>query len=163
MSAVIFRKAEIGDLPKVLELNKKFVPRVGEVDHAWLEKYLRLAAHFEIAESQNEPAGFLIAMLPETDYLSENFLWFKKNLDSFIYVDRIAIAEQFQGRGVGKELYHRLFAAYAGKVSKVTCEVNLRPENPQSLLAHRSLGFLEVGQQETKGGQIRVSLLAREI
>lgn len=163
MSAVIFRKALKQDLSQILQLNQKFVPRVGEVTTAWLEKYLQEAAHFEIAEKEGEIVGFLIAMLPDADYGSENFLWFKKNSKKFVYVDRIAVAEDQQGTGLGKEFYERLIRAFKGKADEVTCEVNLRPENPQSLKAHAKFGFKEVGQQETKNGQIRVSLLARKI
>lgn len=163
MSAVIFRKIVRSDFLNILSLNKDFVPRVGPITEDWLEKYFNEAAHFEVAVNENQLVGFFIAMLPDTDYKSENFLWFKNYSKSFIYVDRLAINSNFQGQGIGKKFYQRLFDAYSGIVNEVTCEVNLRPENPQSLNFHKSVGFVEVGQQETKGGEIRVSLLARRI
>ena len=42
------------------------------------------------------------------------------------------------------------------------CEVNVRPRNDVSLDFHASLGFREVGQQDTDGGK-RVSLLALDV
>ena len=39
------------------------------------------------------------------------------------------------------------------------CEVNVRPRNEASLLFHHSIGFREVGQQDTDGGKKTVSLL----
>ena len=40
------------------------------------------------------------------------------------------------------------------------CEVNVRPRNDASLRFHHSIGFREVGQQDTDGGNKTVSLLA---
>jgi hypothetical protein len=45
----------------------------------------------------------------------------------------------------------------------VTCEVNLEPPNPVSLGFHRALGFVDVAQQDTYGGTVRVQLMARRI
>jgi predicted GNAT superfamily acetyltransferase len=39
------------------------------------------------------------------------------------------------------------------------CEVNVRPRNDVSLEFHHTVGFREVGQQDTDGGKKTVSLL----
>jgi predicted GNAT superfamily acetyltransferase len=39
------------------------------------------------------------------------------------------------------------------------CEVNVRPRNDASLEFHQSIGFREVAQQDTDGGNKTVSLL----
>lgn len=43
------------------------------------------------------------------------------------------------------------------------CEVNLRPRNDPSREFHEAIGFREVGQQDTDGGDKRVSLMALEL
>jgi len=156
-------QAEAKDLTSVLLLNKLNVPKVSEVDLAWLKRYLEQAPLFAIARIKDSFAGYMIGMEPSTDYGSENFHWFKKRYGSFLYVDRLAVESHFQGQGVGKALY-----GFAQDIAKpmtdlITCEVNIRPPNPQSYNFHKSLGFSEVGQQETKGGQIRVAMLALRI
>ena len=45
----------------------------------------------------------------------------------------------------------------------LTCEVNIQPPNPGSLLFHAGHGFVEVGQQDVPGTDKRVSMLARKI
>jgi hypothetical protein len=53
--------------------------------------------------------------------------------------------------------------ARAGGAPVVTAEVNMEPPNPGSLAFHHRLGFREVGQQDTYGGSVRVSLLAAPV
>ena len=45
----------------------------------------------------------------------------------------------------------------------ITCEVNTRPANPDSMAFHERLGFREVGRQQTEGGAKEVALLAWEL
>ena len=47
-----------------------------------------------------------------------------------------------------------------GTAPVLLCEVNVRPRNDASLHFHHSIGFREVGQQDTDGGAKTVSLLA---
>jgi uncharacterized protein len=49
------------------------------------------------------------------------------------------------------------------RAERVTCEVNLEPPNPVSQRFHESLGFVEVGRQETYGGSVTVQLLERRL
>ena len=45
----------------------------------------------------------------------------------------------------------------------LTCEVNLKPPNPGSIVFHQQLGFAEVDQQETEQGAKRVSLMVKTL
>ncbi len=58
-------------------------------------------------------------------------------------------------RALASELVGRL----TGRFPVLTCEVNVRPRNEPSLRFHHSIGFREVGQQDTDGGNKTVSLL----
>lgn len=45
----------------------------------------------------------------------------------------------------------------------VTAEVNVDPPNPVSSAFHESMGFAEVGRQETYGGSVTVALMAAPV
>ena len=62
--------------------------------------------------------------------------------------------------GIGRAFYDTLVVQFSGSWPVLLCEVNLRPRNDASLHFHHSIGFREVGQQETDGGKKTVSLLA---
>lgn len=156
-------KATREDLRSILEINQSFVPKVSSVDLAWMEKYLAASAYFRVYKSADKIEGFLIAMLPETEYASVNFGWFKKRYKSFLYIDRVAVSAAAHGKGIGKSLYADLFQFARDQADLVTCEVNIRPRNEISLGFHQKLGFQEVGQQDTGGGELRVSMLAKPV
>lgn len=157
------RDAQTKDLSAVLKINQDNTPHVGSIDMAWLERYLQTAYSFRVIEDDEKILGFMIAMLPTTDYNSENFLWFKNNYPSFVYVDRIAIESNVVGKGLGRKLYEDIEARMLGESTLLTCEVNLKPANPASLAFHKNLGFKELGTLDTKGGSVTVSLLGKHI
>lgn len=154
-------KATVDDIKDVLNINQSFVPMVSSVDREWMLKYLDQAAYFRVFKSDGVVEAFLIAMLPQTVYPSVNFRWFKERYRSFLYIDRVAVQASSHGRGLGKALYNDLFTFAQGQADLITCEVNIRPRNDVSLGFHNSLGFQEVGQQDTSGGELRVSMLAK--
>lgn len=154
------RDAALADLPALLKINQSFLPRVSSVDLEWMQNYLSKAQYFRLIEDHGEPLGFLIAMLPDVDYGSVNYTWFKERYRSFLYIDRIAISESSQGQGCGTRLYRDVIEFAKGRAELVTCEVNVRPMNQQSLDFHKKFGFQEVGRQETYGGDITVSLMS---
>ncbi len=159
----MIRPAQKNDLDNILLLNETFVPKVSRVDIKWLEKYCHEADVFDVFVDGNEVLGFIVGMLPDCDYGSENFLWFKKRYTDFLYIDRIAIAEKSHGRGIGKSLYENVERNFIERVRNLMCEVNVSPPNPQSYHFHQKIGFHEVGQQDTKGGTIRVAMLMKEL
>jgi predicted GNAT superfamily acetyltransferase len=110
------------------------------------------------------PLGLVITITPGNDYDSENYRWFEQRGGEFLYVDRIVVAEGMRGRGLGQILYERVFAeAELAGLTEVTCEVNLDPPNPGSLAFHDRLGFVQIGEQVTKGGSVRVALLSAPV
>ncbi len=162
---VLVRPLESADLPAVLAMNNAAVPAVPPADREELAALVTTASLAVVAESEpGRPAGFLLAMDPGVDYASENYRWFSTRSDSFVYVDRIVVADGARGTGIGRALYDAVFArAREFERAEVTCEVNVRPANPESLAFHARLGFERLGEQETKGGAYRVALLAAPI
>ena len=61
----------------------------------------------------------------------------------------------------GKALYEYLIDQ--SKEERITCEVNLDPPNPGSILFHEKMGFREVEQQFVGDGEKLVSLMSRDL
>jgi hypothetical protein len=116
-----------------------------------------------LATVDGEIAGFMLALREGTTYQSPNYRWFAARYPAFIYVDRIVISPKFSRLGLGVRLYRQLERSAAGQVPVLACEVNLRPANPASIAFHQSIGFAEVGQQETGDGEKRVSLMVKAL
>lgn len=144
----------------VLKTNLDNVEVLSPMDKPRMLKLAEMTELFLIAELDDQPAAFLMAMREGADgYDSENYRWFSAKYDKFLYVDRIAIAEPFRHQGIGKKLYQTVFE-HAKKIGApfVTCEIDTIPYNAISLNFHKSLGFHEVGTQFVKLNSVTVSL-----
>jgi uncharacterized protein len=161
---VIVRAATPADHPAILALNQAVVPAVNAVDGAFLERMAPVAAAFLVAgdPASEDVVGFLLALPPGIDYESPNYRWFAQRYNDFTYIDRVAVALERRGQGIGRALYEALGRSAGPQTEPLLCcEVNLRPPNPGSLVFHEHLGFEAVGEQETEGGAKRVVLLVR--
>ncbi|UFS60952.1 GNAT family N-acetyltransferase [Subtercola endophyticus] len=158
------RATRSDDVAQLLALNNLAVPAVNKLDEPALRAILAEVRFGFTVVDDAEPAGvlgFALTLVSGADYHSENYRWFESRSSDFLYVDRIVVAEGARDAGVGQMLYTTIFdSARSEGVSEVFCEVNLSPPNPGSLRFHHRLGFVEVGQQATKGGAFVVSLLA---
>jgi predicted GNAT superfamily acetyltransferase len=152
------------ELENLLELNQSNLPHVGSITQSDMEHLHRQAIYFRVAEYNGQTAGFLIAFDPEADYISLNFLWFKKRYPAFVYIDRIIIAAEARRKGIAGSLYRDLehFAAER-QIPLMACEYNLRPKNDISRQFHQRYGFNEVGTQETENGKKTVSLQIKQV
>ncbi|HEX4984052.1 MAG TPA: GNAT family N-acetyltransferase [Ilumatobacteraceae bacterium] len=152
------------DLDRVLTINESGVPGVGPIDAARLEHLVDESCMTLVATVDGPiaeiVAGFCIVLGPGADYGSVNYRWFSERYDDFVYLDRVAIAPEFQGRGLGRALYDEV--ERRAEAAWFTLEVNLRPRNDGSLAFHERLGFVEVGQLETDYGYL-VSLMAKPL
>jgi len=123
-------------------LNNTFAKETSFLDEAdWAR--LTGMARFACAT----PEAFVIAFDQDADYDSPNFLWFRDRYERFAYVDRVVVADTAHGKGLGRALYEKLFAAAkAAGYPCVTAEVNTNPPNPGSLSFHAKMGFEPVGE-----------------
>jgi predicted GNAT superfamily acetyltransferase len=164
-SAAAPRPLTPADVPALAELNDAAVPAVNELGADGLAAHVPgCDVALVVPDDDGAPVAFVLAVAPGADYASENYRWFSAHRPGSLYVDRIVVAPHAHGRGLGRALY----AAVAERardlgLTEITCEVNLDPPNPQSLAFHARLGFAQVGELETKGGSVRVALLAREV
>ena len=151
-------------LGEVLALNEANVPALGALEPGKLARlvdmsFCSLVAHE--GDTSSPVLGFCIVLLPGADYASVNYRWFSERYDDFVYLDRVAVAEQARGLGIGRLLYEEVARRGAGHES-FTLEVNLEPRNDVSLAFHERLGFTEVGQQTTDYGFV-VSMQSRQL
>lgn len=162
---MLLREYRPDDLETIHHINEAEVPAVGTET---IEDLAAIAAESTIAlvaEVDGTVVGFCLVLAPGAAYDSINYLWFSGRYDDFVYLDRVAIRPEFQGRGIGRAIYadvERLTAERRPGATQFTLEVNLRPRNDRSLAFHATLGFAEVGQQETDYGA-RVSLMAKPL
>ena len=148
------------DIDKVTELNNEAYPAV---PMATVEEMAGFVDTFDwcmVVENNSEVVGFVMAVEPGKDYDSENYRFFESRGFPHFYIDRVVLGEAARGKGLGKRLYGELFdEAKKRGYQRITCEVNLKPENPVSLAFHNTMGFVGVGVQDTKGGDVTVQLL----
>ena len=147
------------DLDAALALNNANVPEVNELDAAELARLVSLSIVSLTAEVDGQFAGNCIVLPPGVDYGSLNYGWFSRNYDHFAYLDRIAVHSDFRRYGIGRGFYADLVERFRGQYPVLLCEVNVRPMNEPSVKFHERIGFVEVGQQDTDGGNKTVSLL----
>lgn len=164
MPDFVIRELAAADIPALVAINDAAYPAVPITPEAEFADLVGLTSLALIAEREGQPLGFVLVMEPGRDYASENYRFFSERSTDFFYIDRIVLAPDARGRGVGRALYARVFdAARELGASEVTCEVNVEPINPVSLAFHAALGFTEVGRQATKGGEIVVAMQAAKV
>ena len=155
------RPMEERDLPFILRINEENAAVLSPMNEGTLRRFEDMADCFLMAELDDAPAGFLIALREGCEsYESENYRWFSRHYPQFLYIDRIVIDAPFRSRGIGRALYKRVFdRAREAKLPFVTAEVDTIPYNAESLAFHAAMGFHEVGTQSVRGGSVTVSLL----
>ena len=152
------------DMEGILALNNAAVPHVNELNQASAWQLVSQAFYAKKVQIDEAVAGFLIVLEPGESYQSVNYQWFSDRLSQFAYVDRIVIAEEQRGAGVGKALYQGLIdVCRVREIPRICCEVNIEPPNPGSAAFHARFGFQSVGQQSTEGGTKQVDLLVKEL
>lgn len=161
----VVRPFEPSDSEAVLALNAACQPEVGSLDEEKLSRFAQWAPYLRVVESTEGVAAFLIGLTEGAPYESPNYRWFCERFDSFAYVDRIAVAEQARGAGVGPMFYQDFerWAESNGRPS-ICAEVNVEPPNPRSIRFHEIFGFTPVEEFEPTGSaDYRVVMLAKEI
>ena len=157
---ISIRSAGEEDYPFILRVNEENVEVLSPMDGDRLNRLAGAAELCLVAEVDGAPAAFLIALREGVDfYDSENYRWFSRNYEKFLYIDRVVIDEPFRGMGVGRAMYRAVFRqAKDTGVPFVTAEIDTIPYNQVSLDFHKVMGFREVGEQIIRGGAVKVSL-----
>ncbi len=163
MAAISIRDMRTGDLDWVLAMNNAAAPHVGELDAARLADLFAKSRLARVAEVGGRRAGAIVCFSPGARYASENYLWFDRRYDDFLYIDRIFVDGRAAGAGIGQRFYRNLEDFAGGRVSMLACEVNERPPNPGSIRFHEKWGFSAVGRRITEGGAKAVVMMAKNL
>ncbi|QRN55932.1 GNAT family N-acetyltransferase [Dyella caseinilytica] len=161
--ALAIRDVREHDLDAVLALNNTAGRSILVLDAAQLRYFYEHADYFRVAEIDGQLAGFLIALRNGQDYSSTNYQWFSEHYPSFVYIDRIVIANAFRRHGLGRIFYCDVNSFAEVRVPLLTCEVFLEPPDDVVVLFHGTYGFQEVGQQRMGKQGPQVSLLAKDL
>lgn len=153
------------DVPAVTELNNSAYPAVTFLTEDEMADLFALCDIALVATNREKKVtAFLLSLNMGKPYDSENYRWFEERGVRHQYIDRIVVSPSAKGTGIGTAFYESVFehARQCG-ANEVTAEINVRPANPGSMAFHEHLGFQRLSEQETKGGTIRVALLARSV
>lgn len=156
---MVIRKAITKDISEIRKLNEAEVPHVSSIRRKDFLSFLEIASNFVVIDIDGEIAGFMISLREGADYGSVNYKFFNNHYRQFEYVDRIVIKEEFKGNGMGRKLYEFLFDK--NETDLVCCEVNVKPQNPDSMAFHQKLGFKEKSKLITEDGKKVVSMLVK--
>lgn len=151
------------DYPAILTLNAAAVPNMNEISAETLRRLHGDACYLRVVEVDGAVAAFLLALPEGKDYESPNYRWFATRYPAFVYIDRVVVDPSARRLGIGRLLYRDLESVARERAPILTCEVNLRPPNPGSILFHESMGFERVGEQDTEEGAKRVALMVKRL
>jgi len=150
----LIRDATPADRDAILALNLESEALMSPMDGARLAQLSAMAAYLRVLEDARGVGAFLLAFREGAAYDSPNYRWFEDRSQRFLYVDRIAVAGDRQGRGLGPALYANLFDfALAHAVPRVVCEYYSEPLNEPSRRFHERAGFREIGSQRLPNGK----------
>ena len=102
------------DIPVMLTLNNANVAETSLLDEAGMGALL--GAAFYARGTDRGATAFLIALDHNAAYVNPNFRWFREHRKSFVYIDRVIIAQASRGHGIGRKLYQDLFAAASSRL-----------------------------------------------
>ena len=128
------------------EINEQGLPGTGKVTKKEISHLMDISEFCIGAFHDKDLVGFVICLLPNTNYGSLNYSWFNERYEKFIYVDRIAVDTQFRDRGIGSKLYQRVIQYSTEHKISITAEVSLEPPNPGSDRFHIRHSFNSVGE-----------------
>jgi len=158
---MLIRKLEEKDYPRILQLNEESVHFLSPLTKDKLEKIISQCEMVNVVEVDGRVEAFILTLKEGKEYDSVNYLWFDNHYDQFLYIDRVVVSLEMQGKGIGRTLYESVFTHASLKgIPYVTAEIDINPPNPGSLKFHEKFGFREVGKQTVAGGTKLVSLQA---
>ena len=158
------REVTISDLEKIRKINEEAIPAVNTVSLDEFKWFLKRSIYFKVSLNEDEQVcGFLLVLPTGLEYESLNYKWFSDKFSDFAYIDRIAVKDEFRGKGIGKSLYVDLEKSVMKDIKRIACEFNIKPPNLVSKKFHEGLAYKRVGTQLTENQTKKVSLMIKEI
>ena len=136
-------------LQDIYLINQDNVPAVGSLESIEkMKELLSISSYHSVLLLDKNVIGFSICFREGTTYWSENYKYFAQGLKSFLYIDRIAIDQNYRRKGLGKSMYKDIFSNASHENLRVTAEVNTKPMNQISLDFHNHMGFEQIGERQ---------------
>lgn len=136
-------------LQEIYLMNQSNVPAVGSLESIdKLRDLLSICDYHSVLLLDKNFIGFSICFREGASYWSENYKYFKQSLKKFLYIDRIAINQNYRRKGLGKLMYKDIFLNAQHENLRVTAEVNTKPINQVSLDFHNYMGFEKIGERQ---------------
>ena len=134
-------------LKQIYKLNQENTPEVGNL--ASIKELQNLVIQSSInyyISIQDTVIAFMICFREKSNYHSENYKFFSKKENKFLYVDRIVIKDTYRRKGIAKNLYSIIQMHADAESMPLCCEVNTIPLNQISIKFHEDFGFSKVGK-----------------
>lgn len=160
MNEFRIRTMTASDLPEVWQINQENVPAVGDETLDALTEIFHQSTIALSAIAGEQVIGFCLVLKPGEKYESPNYAYFCERLSDFIYLDRVAVTRDYQGKGVGAALYRHV--EQSTDAHNFALEVNTKPLNEGSLRFHAREGFVQMEELETRPGKM-VSLMVKQL
>ena len=136
-------------LQDIYLINQDNVPAVGSLESIdRMKELLSISSYHSVLLLNKNVIGFSICFREGTSYWSENYKYFTQGLKNFLYIDRIAIDQNYRREGLGKSMYKDIFSSASHENLRVTAEVNTKPKNQISLDFHNNMGFEQIGERQ---------------
>jgi uncharacterized protein len=158
----VLRDVVAADLDSILAINNNAGESILPIDRQRMSNFLDIARYFKVAEVDGQIAGFLIALTPEANYDSPNFMWFRSRYPEFLYIDRVVLTPNFRRSGLGRLFYADILSFAETRQPLLVTEVFIEPRDNVSLVFFGTQGFTEAGQQSLPNGR-RVSLMCKSL
>ena len=147
------------DISTVLALNAPVAQLLSPLDADRLQQLRAWSSYAQVVEADGHVCAFTLVFGPGSAYDSVNYRWFADRYpDSFLYLDRVAVAPAARRRGIASRIYDAMEAA-ARPLGRLACEVNAEPPNTESLVFHAGRGYVEVGRLRQGGGKVAAMLV----
>ena len=133
-------------------INQNNVPEVGDRPLDEFKLLVENSNYNCCIIENNTVVGFVICFQDNktsTSFLTEqnhkNFIEIQSKVNNFLYIDRIAVLENYRGQYIGKEIYQHVEKfAIENNIELLTAEINLLPKkNEISFNFHEKNGFRE--------------------
>ena len=136
-------------LLEILTLNQENTPEVGILASIKELRNLVTQSSNNYYISLNDTViAFMICFRERSSYHSDNYKFFSKKENKFLYVDRIAIKDTYRRKGIAKNLYSIIEMQANATSIPLCCEVNTIPLNEISIKFHQDFGFSQVGEND---------------
>lgn len=140
---------DVNRLEEIYAINQQNIPAIGALGSVdKLQELLSISSYHSVLLLDKNVIGFTICFREKTSYWSENYKYFMKYLKKFLYIDRVAIDQNYRREGFGKKLYEDIFLNAQQEVLSITAEVNTKPINQASLSFHTHMGFKQIGKRD---------------